>query len=160
MFVYHGSNAIIEKPEIRKSNRNLDFGEGFYATFNFEQAQSFSRIVCNRRGGVPIISVYDFDYDVAKKSLQCKVFSHPNDEWFDFVCDNRMGNYVGAKYDLIIGPVADDTVYLTFIGYLAGLTSREDALKQLKIRELYNQVTFCTEKALKYLNFNHSKEVE
>jgi hypothetical protein len=64
-----------------------------------------------------------------------------------------MGRYQGEEYVIIIGPVANDTVYLTFIGFLAGVTSREDAIKQLKTRELYSQVTFCTEKSLGYLTF-------
>ena len=157
MLVYHGSNIPVENPEIRVSNRNLDFGNGFYTTSNFEQAVRFCRIVCLRRGGIPVISTYKFDEEIAGKSLKFKVFSSADDEWFDFVCDNRMGNYNGDNYDIIIGPVANDTVYLTFIGYLAGITSRDDALKQLKVRELYNQITFCSERALEYLSFSHSE---
>jgi hypothetical protein len=159
MLVYHGSNISVEKPEIRNSNRNLDFGNGFYVTTNFEQAHSFCQIVCNRRGGTPVISVFNFDYETAGKSLKFKIFPVADDEWFDFVCDNRMGRYKGENYDIITGPVANDTVYLTFLGYLAGATSREDALKQLKVRELYDQVTFCSEKALGYLHFRHYEEV-
>ena len=153
MLVYHGSNIVVEKPEIRKPNRNLDFGIGFYTTMNMKQAQSFSHIVCNRRGGNPIISVYEFDYETAQKSLALKTFATANEEWFDFVCDKRLGKYKGEEYDIIIGPVANDTIYLTFIGYLAGATSREDAFKRLKVRELYNQVVFCTKKSLDYLHF-------
>ena len=153
MLVYHGSNIVVEKPEIRKPNRNLDFGIGFYTTMNIEQAQSFSNIVCNRRGGNPIISVYEFDYEAAQKMLAIKSFAAADEEWFDFVCDKRLGKYTGEEYDIIIGPVANDTVYLTFIGYLAGATSKEDALKRLKVRELYSQATFCSEKSLGYLCF-------
>ena len=153
MLVYHGSNIAVEKPEIHKPNRNLDFGTGFYTTMSREQAQSFSRIVCNRRGGSPIISVYEFDYETAQKTLALKSFKTADGEWFDFVCDKRLGKYTGKEYDIIIGPVANDTVYLTFIGYSAGATSREDALNRLKIKELYNQVAFCTEKSLCYLRF-------
>ena len=36
--LYHGSNMIVEKPEIRVPSRPLDFGEGFYTTFSREQA--------------------------------------------------------------------------------------------------------------------------
>jgi len=153
VLVYHGSNIAVEKPEIRKPNRNLDFGIGFYTTMNMEQAQGFSRIVCNRRGGNPIISVYEFDYETAQKELALKTFKTADEEWFDFVCDKRLGKYTGEEYDIIIGPVANDTVYLTFIGYLAGATSREETLKRLKVRELYNQTAFCTEKSLGYLRF-------
>jgi len=153
MLLYHGSNVVVEKPEIRVPNRNLDFGMGFYTTTNIEQAQSFSEIVCNRRGGKKVISTYEFDYENAMNTLGVKVFEKANNEWFDFVCDKRMGKYEGEEYDVIIGPVANDTVYLTFIGFLAGATSREDAIKQLKVRDLYNQVTFCTDDSLIYLKY-------
>ena len=95
MLVYHGSNIAVEKPEIFKPNRNLDFGNGFYTTINMEQAQSFSRIVCNRRGGSPIINVYEFDYETAQKELVIKKFTAADKEWFDFVCDKRLGKYTG-----------------------------------------------------------------
>jgi len=159
MLVYHGSNVPVERPEIRNTNRNLDFGNGFYTTSVLEQAQRFCQIVCSRRGGSPIISVYDLDFEAAIKSLTCKVFPAADDEWFDFVCDNRMGIYQGKKYDIITGVVANDIVYRIFIGYLAGVTSREEALKQLRVRELYNQITLCTEDALKYLSFRSFEEV-
>ena len=158
MVVYHGSNVAVENPEIRKPNRNLDFGSGFYTTSNIEQARIFSKIVCSRRGGQPVLSVYYFDYETAESTLKFKKFEKADEEWFDFVCGQRMGSYNGAKYDVIIGPVANDTVYLTFIGYLAGATSREDAIRQLKTRELYNQITFCSDQSLKYLRFETSKE--
>jgi hypothetical protein len=160
MLVYHGSNVAVEKPEIRESNRNLDFGMGFYTTSNIEQAHGFCRIVCNRRGGMPVISVYNFDSEAAEKSLKFRIFPSADDEWFDFVCDHRMDSYKGDSYDIIIGPVANDIVYRTFVGYLAGVTSREDALKQLKVRELYSQITFCTEKALEFLKFSHYEEAK
>jgi hypothetical protein len=153
MILYHGSNVVVERPEIRVPNRNLDFGMGFYTTTNVEQAQSFSEIVCNRRGGKKVISLYEFDYENAVSTLELKTFEKADSEWFDFVCEKRMGNYDGDDYDIIIGPVANDTVYRTFIGFLAGATSREDAIRQLKVRDLYDQVTFCTEEVLKYLKY-------
>lgn len=36
MLVYHGTNTIVEKPEIRIIGYAKDFGYGFYCT-NFEQ---------------------------------------------------------------------------------------------------------------------------
>ena len=39
MRLYHGSIEKVEKPEIRKSNRTLDYGQGFYTTTSYEQAE-------------------------------------------------------------------------------------------------------------------------
>ena len=30
MLLYHGSNMLVNKPEIIESERTLDFGKGFY----------------------------------------------------------------------------------------------------------------------------------
>lgn len=38
MLVYHGSVEVVENPEIRESDRTLDYGSGFYTTTSYEQA--------------------------------------------------------------------------------------------------------------------------
>ena len=38
MKLYHGSNMVVEKTEIREKLRALDFGAGFYLTSSREQA--------------------------------------------------------------------------------------------------------------------------
>ena len=39
--VYHGSLERVETPEIRPSNRTLDYGSGFYTTTSYEQAEAW-----------------------------------------------------------------------------------------------------------------------
>lgn len=34
MILYHGSNMVVEQPEILKPSHALDFGPGFYTTLN------------------------------------------------------------------------------------------------------------------------------
>ena len=43
MKIYHGSIDKVDKPELRKSNRTLDYGSGFYATTSFKQAEDWVR---------------------------------------------------------------------------------------------------------------------
>jgi len=45
MTVYHASNVEVGKPMLVESNRMLDFGPGFYATTNREQAIRFAKSV-------------------------------------------------------------------------------------------------------------------
>ena len=63
------------------------------------------------------------------------------------------------KYDLIRGPVANDDVYRTVTLYLSGVLSRSATLAELKVRKLYNQVVFASDKALSYLSFHLFYEV-
>ena len=41
--IYHGSLEVVRSPEIRQSNRSLDYGTGFYATTSYEQAEKWVR---------------------------------------------------------------------------------------------------------------------
>ena len=41
MEIYHGSLEIISTPEVRISNRTLDYGNGFYTTTSYDQAEKW-----------------------------------------------------------------------------------------------------------------------
>ena len=81
------------------------------------------------------------------------VFSEANDAWLDFVSKHRNGVYVGERYDIILGPVANDTIYYTFVAYEEGILTKEETIARLKVKKLYNQKTFTTENALQQLNY-------
>lgn len=63
------------------------------------------------------------------------------------------------QFDLIIGPVADDDVYRTLQVYSTGLLTKDQAIDALKIKKLYNQYVFSTERALSLLKFVEAIEV-
>jgi len=69
------------------------------------------------------------------------------------------GSYRGKQYDLIYGAVANDDVYRTITLYMTGILDKEQTLAALKIKELFNQLVFGTEKALRYLCFEGSETV-
>lgn len=157
--LYHGSNQIVEKPALIVQNHTLDFGCGFYTTLNETQAQNFAQKVVVRRGGLPIVNVYSLNEN-AFKGCSLLEFNSPNGAWLDFVCENRSGTYKGKKYDFIRGPVANDDVYRTVTLYLSGLLSRSATLDALKVRKLYNQIVFASDKALSFVAFQSSYEVK
>lgn len=159
MILYHGSNTEVKKPEIRPSNRYLDFGFGFYTTTNLEQASNFARKVVNReKHGKCIVNVYELNDDI--KNLNVLGFESANEEWLDFVSNNRNGLSNKGSYDLIYGPVADDEIYRTFLLYSNGLLTKTQTLEMLKIKKLYNQYVFTSEKAVNYLKFVEAKEID
>lgn len=159
MILYHGSNTVVNKPEIRQSNRYLDFGSGFYTTTNLDQASSFARKVVKReKCGKCIVNVYEFS-DIELNKLNVLGFESANEEWLDFVSNNRNGLSNKGKYDLIYGPVADDEIYRTFLLYLNGLLTKVQTLEMLKIKKLYNQYVFTSSKAIDYLKFVEAKEI-
>ena len=160
MILYHGSNMTVDKPRLVAQNRYLDFGFGFYTTTNPEQAASFARKVADRRKtGAATLNMYSIEEDVAFRECSLLRFDGPEEAWLDFVAANRQGTYQGMQYDLIFGAVADDDVYRTLALYINGILDKEETLKRLKIKQLYNQMVFATEKSLHYLHFEGSRTV-
>jgi len=161
VIVYHGSTVEVRIPKILEIDRLLDFGKGFYTTSNKSQADRWAEIVAvKRKEEKHIITEYEFDYDAAKKELTIISFCSPDSEWLDFVCTNRSGRTPLEPYDIAIGPVADDQVYTVVLLYEQGVLSKEAAIIELKVRELYNQILFHTEEALKYCRYIRHYESE
>jgi len=164
MIVYHGSNSIVEFPELRFSVRGLDFGTAFYTTVNEEQAAQFARKVYGRaeRQGITsegcFVTSYSVDYDIMQKELDILIFEKADEAWFDFVIANRRNAYSGKKYDVIFGPVANDTVYRALVGYETGLYTKAQTIEQLAVRKLFNQMAFTSTRAISFLRYESFKE--
>ena len=158
MILYHGSNLAVKSPEIITPNRFLDFGSGFYTTSNLAQAKNFAdKVTARKKEGKSTVSVYEFD-EACLPELKALGFESANGAWLDFVSDNRNGVERKEQYDLIYGPVADDDIFRTFILYSTGVLNREQTLEALKIKKLFNQYVFASEKALRYLKFVRAEE--
>ena len=154
MILYHGSNVIVDQPKLIRQNRYLDFGFGFYTTTNREQAVNFAQKVTDRRKmGEATLNIYSVNEAVAFQECKVLQFDSPDEAWLDFVAANRQGTYQGEKYDLIYGAVANDDVYRTIALSMTGVLDKEQTLSSLKIRKLFNQLVFATEKSLQYLKF-------
>ncbi|MDR2693651.1 MAG: DUF3990 domain-containing protein [Chitinispirillales bacterium] len=152
MNLYHGTNAIIETPNLKFSRKELDFGAGFYTTTNYEQAAQFSEKVVERDGGGKVVNIYDFD-GARLRELKVLEFLEPDKEWLDFVAANRTSAPVRGDCDIIIGPVANDDVFRTLTLYFAGQLDAGETLNRLKIKKMFNQYVFKSDTALKRLSF-------
>jgi hypothetical protein len=165
MTLYHGIDQIIKTPELRPSTRTLDFGVGFYTTTNKEQAVNFAVKVYTRsirEGTAPrgkFISVYEADYEKMKKELDILHFKSADESWLNFVMANRRNTYNGKKYDVIYGPVANDTIYRTLIAFENGVLSAEETIARLKVRQLFDQMTFASERSISFLKYSDFIEV-
>ena len=154
MTIYHGSTISVETPKIVKSNRLLDFGEGFYTTSNKEQAVRWAEIVAAKRNeNNRVITEYHFDIDEARINLNVITFEKPDSTWLDFVCANRSGRIPLESHDIAIGPVANDQVYTVVALYEQGVLSKEAAIIELKVQNLYDQILFHNEEALNYCRY-------
>ncbi len=146
MLVYHTGYQIIEKPDVHHGRKNADFGQGFYLSDDEEFSKRWAR---ERKGIVTYLNRYELDL----AGLQVKYLSR-NEEWFQYIYHNRSG---GAdywnEYDVMIGPIANDTIYDTFGILTAGILTPGQALEVLKIGPEYQQIVLKTEKAATTLRF-------
>ena len=157
MIIYHGSNVMVEEPKILTPNRYLDFGAGFYTTTNYDQALNFAgKVTMRKKCGRSTVNIYELDECIFEK-VNVLNFDSADEAWLDFVSDNRSGIDRTAGYDLICGPVANDDVYQTFILYSTGVYTKEQTIEALKIKKLYNQYVFTTDRALSFLTFKEVK---
>jgi len=143
MLLYHGSTVLVEKPEIRTTKFNKDFYFGFYCTLMREQADRWAT-----RFGDGIVNIYEYTDDSALKKL---VFPKMTEEWLDFIAACRNGT--PHDYDIVEGPMADDTIYNYVQGFLDGKYSREMFWSLAKFKNPTHQISFHTEDALKTLKF-------
>jgi hypothetical protein len=94
------------------------------------------------------VSVYEYTPD-----SQLKVLSFPqmSEEWLDFVVACRRG--VSHDYDVVEGPMADDTIWDYVEDFIAGNITREAFWVLVKFKYPTHQIVFCTDEALKSLSF-------
>lgn len=160
MNVYHGSYTIIEEIDLTQSIPNKDFGKGFYVTKFRQHAESWAKIIGKRHKNKGFVTEFIF-YDTEFTERLCKVkhFDAYDEEWLDFVVENRNPFGKMHDYDIVEGPVADDKVQNRINNYLDGLISKADFLEELKWHENTHQICFCTMKSLLTLQRADRKQV-
>ncbi len=161
MILYHGSNIEIEDIDLAKCRPFKDFGRGFYLTTRKDQAQKMANRVSRIYGGGPCVNVYEFDETVLQtQKLNIRIFDKPTKEWALFVINNRNRRFIPTsdeecnldlKYDLVIGPVANDDLALLFRQFSEGMIGVDTLVREMEFKKLTDQYSFHTEKALGYL---------
>jgi hypothetical protein len=153
MKLYHGSNILIDKIDLSKSKPNKDFGRGFYLSDNEEQALEMAKFKTLTLGGEPLISIFEFDENIiTNNTLKVKVFQDYSEDWADFVFANREGLDNVEEYDIVYGPIANDTVGLQIRKLKSGNIDKVEFLNRLKyMKGITFQYYFGTENAIKTL---------
>jgi len=155
MKVYHGSYIKVDKVDLSKSKPNKDFGRGFYVTKLRNHAKEWAKIIGEKYGTDGFVSEFEFfENDFTKSICKIKHFDAYDEEWLDFVVENRDKNskIPAHDYDIVIGPVANDKVQNTLRLYLKGKISKEKFLKMLTHHEETHQICFCTLNSLQTID--------
>jgi len=160
MNVYHGSYTFIKEIDLSQSIPNKDFGKGFYVTKFRKHAEGWATIIGRRHKTKGCVTEFVF-YDTEFTERLCKVkhFHAYNEEWLDFVVENRNPFGKMHDYDIVEGPVANDKVQHRIDSYLNGSVSKSDFLEELKWHEETHQICFCTVKSLLTLRHADRRQV-
>lgn len=142
MELYHGSSTIVEFPEVRKTRYTKDFSWGFYCTNSYEQAYKWA----DRKSISGVVNVYSYEEN---SSLSVLHFDKMTDEWLDFIGKCR-GGFV-HNYDIVEGPMTDDTIWNFVNDFLAGTISRKVFWELAAFKNPTHQISFHTLKALQCL---------
>lgn len=152
MQLYHVGRERIEAPNLRAGRTNADFGPGFYLSPDAEFSKRWAK---PRRDATAVLNAYQ----LRTEGLRIKRLTR-DEEWYRAIVQNRAGAEDLLKgCDVVIGPIANDTLYDTWGILTGGLLEPALALELLQLGPCYEQVVIKTEKALRQLDFVSSVEL-
>lgn len=150
IIVYHGSDCVVNEPEIRIGRFNKDFYFGFYCTLFKRQAERWA--MRNRKSKV--VNIYRFKNN---NNLRVKQFKEMNEEWLEFIVNCRNGG--SHDYEIVEGPMADDTIYNYINDYIEGLISKAAFFELIKFKYPTHQISFHSARALQCLTYERSYDL-
>ena len=178
LILHHGSYCEVTEPNLAKCAKRKDFGQGFYLTTSKEQAESFLKTsIAKAIAAGKIEGNQDFGYISTYeikllKELEVHVFEEADVNWLHCIAAHRKKKLFVeveremARYDVIIGKIADDATNATLTAYLGnvfGTVGDKEAdvfcIKQLLPNKLKDQYCFKTENALKCLKFMEGEKI-
>ena len=150
MDLYHVGFYEIKDIDLKHGRKNADFGQGFYLSNNLEFSKNWASM---RTDLDTILNCYELNMT----DLNVLEFTYNSEYWFDYIFKNRNGyDDIYKEYDVIIGPIANDTIFDLYGVITSGLIDNKMALKILKEGPKYYQIVIKTEKAKANLKFINS----
>lgn len=146
MKLYHTSDREIRNPDIHHGRKNADFGWGFYLTPDRDFTRRWA-------GNNAVVNEYELD----ERGLLIHRFTR-NQEWFQYIFQNRRLKD-GLAVDVVLGPIANDTIFDTLGMISSGLLEPETAMRLLLIGPEYTQIVIKTEKAASQLRWTGAERI-
>lgn len=167
--LYHGSDHIIQYPELNKGKRSNDYGRGFYCTESLDLAKEWA---CGKRTdgfaneyvldttGLKIIDLNSPEYNILN---WLAVLADNRTYWQKGSISEEAKQYISdeflvdiSSYDIVRGYRADDSYFTFAQDFAAGTISVEKLTAAMYLGKLGEQVVLRTEKAFKSLTYVRS----
>lgn len=145
--LFHGSVTEVEKPKVLIYGFYKDFGYGFYCTNIEKQAKRWALAKKPNH----VVNIYSY---TENSELNILEYEKMTDEWLDFVVSCRRG--ISHGYDIVEGPMADDTIWDYIEDYIDGVITREAFWVLVKFKYPTHQIVFCNDRALETLKYERS----
>ena len=164
--IYHGSDHIIKKPELKKGKKYNDYGQGFYCTEDLELAKEWA---C-KNGKEGFVNEYELDTSNLKiLNLNSNGYTILNWialllEYRTFTLDSEIQKeareYIinnfsidTSRFDVIIGYRADDSYFSFAESFVSNTLPLSTLDKALRLGNLGEQVALVSPKAFKSIRF-------
>ena len=169
----HGSDHIIEVPDINIGNPHNDYGQGFYCTKVDEMACEWA---CKKNTD-GFVNVYDFD-DEGLKVLNLLDGQHTVLNWIALLLQYRTFNletelsldardYIIARYsvdlsgyDVVTGYRADDSYFQYAEAFVTGGLPLRSLNKALRLGKLGEQTVVISQKGFEHLKFTEAYPID
>lgn len=173
VIIYHGSENVIQKPDLKVGKKYNDYGQGFYCTENLDLAKEWA---CkNETDG--FANVYELDMSNLKVLnlnsegytilnwiavlLQHRTFSLDTPlaiQARDYIIENFLIDV--EEYDVIIGYRADDSYFSFAESFVSNSLSLTSLNKALRLGKLGEQLALVSERAFENLVYIESLSAE
>lgn len=153
MILYHGTNTDFPQIRLNMSRVGKDFGFGFYLTTDKQVAtRQAERKLLQYGTGAKIVQSYYLD-EQKLEELKVLRFDSYTEEWADFILLNRQNKERRSlhDYDVVVGPIANDTVGFQIRRYTEGIITKTQFLQEIMYHQVTMQYFFGTERALTLL---------
>ena len=173
IILLHGSNQVVEAPELSQGNIHNDYGRGFYCTRLEEMAKEWA---CkNQKDG--FVNRYDLDLE-GLRILELSDGSHTVLNWIAILLKNRTFRLrsqiaIDAReyliehfaidtslYDVIVGYRADDSYFQYAESFVENTLPLRSLNKALTLGKLGLQTVLVSEKAFEQLEFIDAEPVD
>ena len=171
--LFHGSNQIIETPELSQGSIHNDYGQGFYCTRLEEMAKEWA---CkNQKDG--FVNRYELDLD-GLRVLNLSDGNHTVLNWIAILLKNRTFRLSSpiaidareyliehfavdtSEFDVVIGYRANDSYFRYAESFVENTLPLRSLNKALALGKLGLQTVLVSEKAFKQIEFVYAESVD